>query len=98
MPTKRRPWTVTPHDPIEKLDDNLWAVSSKVPGVPIRRRMAIVKRSDGGLLFYHAVPVDDRTLEEIRAWGRPEILVVAHDQHGIDAQAFRDQPRLKLHG
>ncbi len=39
-----RPWIVTHHDPIEKLDDNLWTVSGKVPGVPIQRRMSIVKQ------------------------------------------------------
>ena len=49
--TKPRPWIVTPHGAIEKLEDNLWAVQGDVPGVPFKRRMFIIKRSDGSLMF-----------------------------------------------
>jgi hypothetical protein len=61
-----------PHGPLERLDDNLWAVESDVPGIPgLERRMSIVRRADGGLLFYNAVPVRDAVLGEIRALGAP---------------------------
>jgi hypothetical protein len=53
--------------------------------------MSIVRRGDGSLLFYNAIPVDDATLGEIRDWGRPEVLVITHDQHMIDADAFREK-------
>jgi hypothetical protein len=93
-----RPWIVTPHDPIEKLDDNLWTVESPVPGVPIRRRMSIVKRSDGQLVFFNAVPLDEKSLAEVAAWGKPAFLVIPHDQHGIDAHAFMNKLGLKMYG
>jgi hypothetical protein len=98
MSAAPRPWIVTPHDPIEKLDDNLWAVTSQVPGIPVNRRMMIIKLSTGDLLFYHAVPVDDAALAEIRAWGRPAYLVIAHDQHGIDANPFKEKLGLRMFG
>ena len=93
-----RPWTVTRHDPIEKLEDNLWAVNGDVPGAPFHRRMSIVRRSDGTLLFFNAVPLDDAALAEVMAWGRPAILVVPHDQHMIDARAFAEKLQLKVYG
>jgi hypothetical protein len=93
-----RPWTVTRHDAIEKLDDNLWTVDGDVPGLPVRRRMAIVKRASGELMFFNAVPLDDTALEEIRSWGRPSMLVVPHHQHMIDGHAFREKLGLKLYG
>lgn len=93
-----RPWTVTRHDPIEKLEDNLWAVNGDVPGAPFRRRMSIVRRSDGTLLFFNAVPMDDTTLAEVTAWGKPAILVVPHDQHMIDARAFAEKLGVKVYG
>src|SRR5262249_12613368 len=93
-----RPWIVTPHGPIQKLEENLWVVDSTVPGTPMNRRMAIVKRSDGTLLFYQAVPVDDATLAELRAWGAPGILIVPHDQHGMDARALAEKLGVKLYG
>lgn len=93
-----RPWIVTPHKPIEKLEDNLWLVSGQVPGVPLDRKMAIIRRADGSLLFFHAVPVDDASLAQIRAWGKPEVLVIPHGQHGKDAAPFAQKLELKIYG
>lgn len=95
---RQRPWLVAPHGPIEKLDDNLWTVEGKVPGLPVMRRMAIVKRSDGTLLFYHAIPLDEAALREVKAWGTPAYLVIAHDNHGIDAHPFAKHLGLKVFG
>jgi hypothetical protein len=94
-----RPWIVTRHDPIEKLEDNLWAVQGDVPRIPFKRRMFIIKRSDGSLMFSGtAIPVDETSLAEITAWGRPAILVVTHDQHMIDARPFAEKLGLDIYG
>jgi hypothetical protein len=98
MPKPERPWIVTPHDPIEKIDENLWAVAAQSPVAPIRRRMCIVKRSDGRLLFFHAIPLEDALLAEITAWGKPAFLVVGHDQHTLDAVPFAKRLGLKIFG
>src|SRR5258708_6737800 len=93
-----RPWIVTRHDPIQKLDDNLWVVEGDVPGIPFRRRMSIVKRSDGTLLFFNAMPLEDTAMAEVKAWGKPSVLVVPHDQHMIDARSFAERLGLKVYG
>jgi hypothetical protein len=93
-----RPWIVTPHDPIEKLEDNLWTVDGGTPGLPVRRRMSIVRLSTGELVFFNAVPVADAVLEELRAWGKPSYLVVPHHAHMIDAHAFMARLSVKLFG
>jgi hypothetical protein len=93
-----RPWIVTKHDPIEKLEDNLWVVAGNVPGLPFRRRMSIIRRSDGSLVFFNAIPLEDAELAEVRDWGKPAILVVPHDQHMIDARPFAEKLELKLYG
>jgi hypothetical protein len=99
MPRSPRPWIVTRHDPIEKLEDNLWAVQGDVPGIPFKRRMFIIKRSDGTLMFFGmAIPLEEELLAEVTAWGRPSILVVTHDQHMIDARAFAEKLGLKVYG
>jgi hypothetical protein len=85
-----RAWTVLPHGPVERIDENLWAVESDVPGVPLlKRRMSIVRRGDGGLLFFNAVPVGDAALAQIETLGRPALLVVPQHLHMMDAHAFR---------
>lgn len=94
-----RPWIVTPHQPLQQLEDNLWVITSVVPGfppgVPFDRRMTIVRLSDGRLLFHNAVPVDDATLQQIRALGTPAILLIPHHLHCIDGAAFREKLGLR---
>lgn len=94
-----RPWTVSPHGPILKLEANLWVVEGQVPTPGgIKRRMAVVRREDGTLLFFHAMPVEDAVLAEIAAWGRPTTLVLGHDQHAIDAGPFAKRLELGIYG
>lgn len=94
-----RPWIVTPHQPLQQLEDNLWVITSVVPGfppgVPFDRRMTIVRLSDGRLLFHNAVPVDDPTLQQIRSLGTPAILLIPHHLHCIDGAAFREKLGLR---
>ncbi len=88
-----RPWTVVPHSPVEEIDDNLWGVTSDVPGFPqgcgMNRRMCIVRLGDGRLVFHNAVPLDEPTLAKVAAWGQPSILIVPMHLHALDAHAFR---------
>ena len=80
------------------MDDNLWTVDGDVPGLPIRRRMTIIKLATGNLMFFNAVPLEHEALEEVRSWGKPATLVVPHHQHMIDGHAFREKLGLKLYG
>jgi hypothetical protein len=100
MPKPPRPWTVTPHGPLVPVDENLWTIDSPVPGIPggvFPRKMSIVRRSDGTLLFHNAIPVDDPTLEQVRALGKPALLVVPSPFHCIDAHAFRERLGLQVY-
>jgi len=91
-----RPWIVTRHDPLEQLDENLWAVNGDVPGFPrgcgIGRRMSIARLGDGRrLVFYNAVPLDQATLAQVRALGTPSILIAPIALHTMDAHAFQEK-------
>ena len=50
--------------------------------------MTVVKRPDETLLFFNAIPVDDGTLEQLRALGKPTALVIPNQYHSLDAPAF----------
>src|SRR5262249_22053915 len=93
-----RAWTVLQNDPIRKLEENLWAVEGPIPGVPVKRRMAIARRQDGTLAFFNAIPVDDAALDALRAWGTPKYLVLPHGGHTIDADAFKKKLGLTAYG
>jgi hypothetical protein len=97
MPKRPRPWIVTNHRPLEKIDDNLWALDADMPGkAPFNRRMAIVRLADGRLVFFNAVPMDDAALAEVKAWGEPAVVVVPHGYHKTDVHAFRERLGVKV--
>ena len=95
-----RPWIVAPHDPIEQIDDNLWAADGVVPTIPggsFRRRMSIVRREDGTLLLHNAVPLDEPGMKRLGELGRPEILVLPSPFHCIDGHAMRERLGVKTY-
>jgi hypothetical protein len=98
MAKAKREWVVTKHGPLQKIDDNLWTVEGDVPGVPLKRRMCIVRMDDGSLTFFHAIPLDETTLQEVKSLGRPAYLVLGHHQHAIDAHAFQQKLGLLAYG
>lgn len=93
----KRPWIVREHSKLTKIDDNLWAVEDVMEN-KIHRRMCIIKRSDGSLLFFHAIPLEEETLAQVKALGKPEYYVLGHDQHAFDAHAFQQKLGLKAYG
>ena len=98
MAKSPRPWIVLPHAPIERLDDNLWAVEGTLDGGKgIPRRMMIVRRADGRLVFHNALPLDEPAMAEIGAWGEPAFLLVPNGLHRLDIHAFKARfPGMKL--
>lgn len=84
-----RPWTVHRPGPLTQRDEGLWTIDDDVPGLPgATRRMTVLKRPDGTLLFYNAIPVDQATLEQLRALGKPAVLIVPNQFHALDVAAF----------
>lgn len=82
-------WTVLPHDPIEKLEANLWVVQGSVPRMPLRRHMTIVRLGDGRLVIYNAIALAEPDMAAIEAWGTPAFLVVPNSFHRLDAAIFK---------
>jgi hypothetical protein len=92
-----RPWTVLPHGPLEKLEENLWAVTGALPRGPLGRRMAVVRLGDGRLVFHNGVPLAPPAMAELEAWGRPAFLVVPNRFHRLDVHAWKARyPDLRL--
>jgi hypothetical protein len=94
-----RAWTVLRPSGLEQIDDNLWAIEDDVPGIPgFKRRMVVVRRDDGAIVFFNAIPVPDDTLAAIAKLGKPSYLVVPNAFHTMDAPAFREKLGLEAFG
>jgi len=88
MPKANVTWRVGAHRPIEKLSSRVWRVEGDVPGMPLKRVMTIVRRTDGGLLVHNAICLEDAAMREIEAWGAIAFVLVPSGVHRLDAPAF----------
>jgi hypothetical protein len=82
-------WTVLPHGDWNEHAENLRSVTGAIPGMPLERRMTVVKRGDGRLVVHNPVALDDAGMAALEAWGTPALLVVPNGYHRLDAANFR---------
>jgi hypothetical protein len=88
-------WKVLPHEPIQRLEENLWYVRGMLGR--IQRMMAIARLGDGRLVVYNAIALDEPEMKELEAWGRPAFLVVPSAGHRHDAKIWKQRyPEMKV--
>jgi hypothetical protein len=80
-------WKVLPHDPIRKLEENLWYVRGMLGRV--QRMMAVARLRDGRLVIYNGIALDEPEMKELEAWGAPSFLVVPSAGHRNDAKIWK---------
>jgi hypothetical protein len=81
-------WTVLPHGPIERLEDNLWRVEGSLPGMPLKRVMTLARLASGDLVVHNPIALDVPAMSELDALGRVAFLVVPNGWHRLDLHAY----------
>ena len=89
MPNAHQSWEVLPHNPIEKLAENLWRVQGALPKMALRRVMTIARLGDGRLVIHSAIALDDASMQDMEAWGTPAVLIVPNVYHRLDAMPYK---------
>jgi hypothetical protein len=91
MPKTFTTWTVMPHDPIEKLADNLWRVSGALNGGKVQRQMVLARMNDGRVIVHNAIALAEPEMRELEAWGKPSVLFVPNAYHRQDAAIWKQR-------
>jgi hypothetical protein len=90
-------WKVLPHDPIEKLTENVWRVEGALPHFSMRRVMTVARMKDGRLVIHSAMALDEPSMRALEAWGDPAFLLVPHARHRMDAPRYKERyPALRV--
>jgi hypothetical protein len=87
---------IYPYRPFQSLAADLWQVEGTLSnGLP--RNMTVYRLSDGRLLLYSVVAMHDEGMAELEKLGRPAVMVMPHDRHGMDAPFYkRRYPDLRV--
>lgn len=90
-------WKVLPHGKLSVVDDNLLTVVGELhmPIGDFPRRMTVARLSDGRLIIYSAIALDEDEMLALEKFGLPTFLIVPSDRHRMDAKIWKDRyPRL----
>src|SRR6187402_2516619 len=97
MPKAFEAWKVLAHEPIVKLADNLLWARGSIPGMSLKRTMAVVKLSSGELVIHNGIALDEASMRELEAFGTPTYLIVPNGGHRLDAPAYKQRyPSLRV--
>jgi hypothetical protein len=92
-------WKVLPHGRLIALDDGILSVEGRIhmPLMELPRRMTVVRLSDGRLVVWSAIALDEPAMATLEAFGKPAFLVVPNDHHRLDAKAWKQRyPQLQV--
>ena len=84
-------WTVLPHEPVEKLSENLWTVRGKMPNGKITRVMTVIKLASGKLMIHNAIALAEPAMAEMKAFGEVGFILVPNGFHRQDARIYKDR-------
>jgi hypothetical protein len=82
-------WTVLPHQPIEKVSDNLWRVTGQLG--EIQRQMVLARMRDGRIVVNNAIALDAAEMAELEAWGEPSVVIVPNAFHRQDSVIWKQR-------
>ena len=93
MTHPHRTWTVLPHGKLTEVDDGLLTVVGNIhmPLGDFPRRMTVVRLSDGRLVVWSAIALDEDEMLALERYGRPAFLVVPNDHHRLDAPIWKQR-------
>ncbi len=89
-----REWTVLPHGKLTRLEDNMLSVSGVMRMPPmgdVERRMTVVRLTDGRLLVYSAIALDEAEMRALEEFGALEYLIIPSDLHRMDVKIWKDR-------
>lgn len=93
-------WTVLPHGKLKHLEDDVLTVTGSMHMPPmgeVERRMTVVRLSDGRLVIYSAISLDETEMRALEAYGIPAFLIVPGDIHRMDAKPWKERyPSMKV--
>lgn len=86
-------WTLHPHGPLVRLEENLAVVDGDTPGAPIPRRMTVVRLEDRSLVIHSAIALEEEEMAALEEFGQPAYLIVPNGFHRYDARFYFERYR-----
>ena len=86
-------WKVLPHGKLTEIDPNILTVVGEIhmPFTDLPRRMTVARLTDGRLVVFSAIALDEDEMRALEDYGRPAFLIVPNDHHRLDARIWKDR-------
>ena len=86
-----------PYDDFLQLEENLWTVEGSIPRLPIKRRMTVIRLSDGRLVFHSPMMLSDDDMALLEGLGEPAFALVPNGYHRLGGPKYKKRyPNLQV--
>lgn len=92
-------WTVLPHRSVQHVAENILSVAGDIhmPLADFPRTMTVVRLSDGRLVVYSAIALDESEMKDLESFGTPAFLIVPSVRHRLDVKIWKDRyPEMRV--
>jgi hypothetical protein len=80
---------VFPHSSLIQLADDLWVVKGQFPKAKLPRNMVVYRYNSDSLLLHSVVALDEPTMSQLEALGKPSVMVIPCWDHWAHVRAFK---------
>jgi len=89
-----------PHGEFQVLSDGeAWIIEGSLKNGPKRNMVVYKMKNTGGLFLHSVVCLNEEAMQKLESFGKPEIILIPHTAHTIDAGIFKKRyPDAKLFG
>lgn len=93
---KDSPHRIYPHGDLFSIGPSIWQVQGRL-ALPVPRNMTVLRASDGRLILYSVVAMQEAGMSALEALGEPSFLIIPHRRHQMDAPFYKARyPRLRV--
>ena len=87
---------IFPHGDFEEIAPGLWQLRGSLP-FPLPRNMTVHRLSNGELVIYSAVALNEAGMEALEKLGKPAWMIVPHPLHTMDAVFYKQRyPKMRV--
>jgi len=93
MTAPHQTWTVLPHGEFSEVDDGVWTIVGQIP-MPmgmLDRRMTVARLTDGRLVLFSTIALEEEQMEQLEGFGAPAFFVAPDAMHRLDIGIYKDR-------
>lgn len=84
---------IYPYEPLRPIDKDIWCLDGSWKRSPFKRRMTVVRRTNGELAIHSAIRLHEQNYEALERLGRVALILCPNTLHADEARYYAERYR-----